>query len=115
MGHKVHMDQNEKLAMFGATHVLAVDGFSKKIVGHSTMPMKNNLYIYEDVFRPAVITYGRTRCEKIQEKEFYFTLFMQEMLSPHRYNQERMPYLQTSSTRNHTDCSLRSTTVSTIH
>ncbi|KAM6967527.1 LOW QUALITY PROTEIN: uncharacterized protein FYW47_006246 [Aplochiton taeniatus] len=47
VGHKVHMDQNEKLAMFGVTHV-AVDGFSKNIVGHSTMPVKNNLYIYED-------------------------------------------------------------------
>lgn len=51
MGHKVHMDQNEKLAMFGVTHVLAIDGFSKKVVGHSTMPIKNNLAIYEDVFR----------------------------------------------------------------
>ncbi|XP_060734882.1 uncharacterized protein LOC132851919 [Tachysurus vachellii] len=30
MGHKIHMDQNEKLAMFGVTHVLAIDGFSKK-------------------------------------------------------------------------------------
>ncbi|XP_051231383.1 uncharacterized protein LOC127349562 [Dicentrarchus labrax] len=30
MGHKVHMDQNEKLAMFGVTHVLAIDCFRKK-------------------------------------------------------------------------------------
>lgn len=45
------MDQNEKLAMFGVTHVVAVDGFSKKVVAHSTMPIKNNLTIYEDVFR----------------------------------------------------------------
>lgn len=51
MGHKLHMDQNEKLAMYGVTHVVAVDGFSKKIVAHSTMPIKNNLIIYEEVYR----------------------------------------------------------------
>ncbi|CAM4732694.1 unnamed protein product [Leuciscus chuanchicus] len=45
------MDQNEKLVMFGVTHVLAVDGFSKKVVGHATMPVKNNLTIYEQVYR----------------------------------------------------------------
>ncbi|KAK2836228.1 hypothetical protein Q7C36_014097 [Tachysurus vachellii] len=53
MGHKIHMDQNEKLAMFGVTHVLAIDGFSKKV----------------------------------------------ELLTSHRHNQERRPYLQTSYTR----------------
>lgn len=30
MGHKVHIDQNEKLVMFRVTHVLTVDGFSSK-------------------------------------------------------------------------------------
>ncbi|XP_039890167.1 uncharacterized protein LOC120735054 [Simochromis diagramma] len=103
MGHKVHLDQNEKLVMFGVTHVLAVDGFSKKIVSHSTMPIKNNLSIYEYVFRPAVITYGMWDQVRVDHgKEFYLTLFMQEMLSHNRFNQERLPYLQTSSTRNHT-------------
>ena len=51
MGHKLHLDQNEKLGMFEVTHVLAIDGYSSKIVAHSTMPMKNNLVIYEDVYR----------------------------------------------------------------
>ncbi len=51
MGHKLHLDQNEKLGMFGVTHVLAVDGYSSKTVAHSTMPVKNNLVIYEDVYR----------------------------------------------------------------
>lgn len=54
MGHKLHMDQNEKLAMFGATHVLAIDGFSSKIVSFSSMPIKNNLLIYEDVYRSVI-------------------------------------------------------------
>ncbi|XP_076578871.1 uncharacterized protein LOC143315209 [Chaetodon auriga] len=102
MGHKIHMDQNEKLAMFGVTHVLALDGFSKKVVAHSTMPIKNNLTIYEDVFRPAVFAHGIWDQVRVDHgKEFYLTFFMQEQLSSHRHNQERRPYLQTSSTKNH--------------
>ncbi|KAK2823153.1 hypothetical protein Q7C36_019753 [Tachysurus vachellii] len=106
MGQKIHMDQNEKLAMFGVTHVLAIDGFSKKVVAHSTMPIKNNLAIYEDVFReqpmPAVLEYGIWDQVQVDHgKEFYLTLFIQELLTSHRHNQERRPYLQTSSTRNH--------------
>lgn len=51
MGHKLHLDQNEKLVMFGVTHVLAVDGYSSKIIANATMPVKNNLVIYEEVYR----------------------------------------------------------------
>lgn len=51
MGHKLHMDQNEKLVMFGVTHVIALDGYSGNIVAHSSMPVKNNLVIYEEVYR----------------------------------------------------------------
>ena len=50
-GHKLHMDQNEKLTAFGLTHVLACDGYSKKIVGASSMPIKNNVTIYDEVYR----------------------------------------------------------------
>ena len=32
-GDKVHFDQNEKLAMYGVTHIIAVNGFSRKSVG----------------------------------------------------------------------------------
>ncbi|KAK2838851.1 hypothetical protein Q7C36_013665 [Tachysurus vachellii] len=89
-------------SMFGVTHVLAIDGFSKKVVAHSTMPIKNNLAIYEDVFRPAVLEYGIWDQVRVDNgKEFYLTLFIQELLTSHRHNQERRPYLQTSSTRNH--------------
>lgn len=51
MGHKLHLDQNEKLVMFGVMHVLAVDGYSSKIIANATMPVKNNLVIYEEVYR----------------------------------------------------------------
>jgi hypothetical protein len=50
-GRKLHLDQNEKLVMFGMTHVIAVDGYSGKVVAKSTMAVKNNLVIYDEVFR----------------------------------------------------------------
>lgn len=50
-GHKLHMDQNEKLVRFGVTHVAAIDGFSGYIVGHIIMPVKNNAVIYEELYR----------------------------------------------------------------
>ncbi|XP_060759597.1 uncharacterized protein LOC132886813 [Neoarius graeffei] len=103
VGHKLHIDQNEKLVMFGVTHVMAIDGYSKKIVGHSTMPIKNNIIIYDEVYRPAVMSYGiwdqvRVDCGR----EFFLILFVQEKLAAYRHNKERQPYLQTPSTRNHT-------------
>ena len=56
-GHKIHIDQNEKLTMFGVTHIIGIDGFSKKIVGFCSMPIKNALSIYEHFFRSGTITY----------------------------------------------------------
>lgn len=50
-GEKLHVDQNEKLVAFGVTHVCAVDGFSGKIMSLCSMPIKNNIVIYEHVFR----------------------------------------------------------------
>ena len=50
-GHKIHYDQNEKLVMYGVTHVIAIDGHSRFIVAHSTMPIKNNAIIYDEVYR----------------------------------------------------------------
>ena len=50
-GHKIHLDQNEKLRDYGVTHVLAVDGYSSKVISYATMPRKNNLTIYDEVLR----------------------------------------------------------------
>ena len=44
-GHQLHIDQNEKLVMYGVTHVCAIDGFSGRIVQFVTMPIKNNVEI----------------------------------------------------------------------
>ena len=50
-GHKIHFDQNEKLVHFGVMHVAASDGFSGKLLGIVSMPVKNNITIYEELFR----------------------------------------------------------------
>jgi hypothetical protein len=56
-GHKLHIDQNEKLVMFGVTHVVGIEGYSSKIVAYDSMPKKNNLKIYENVYRYAQISH----------------------------------------------------------
>jgi len=50
-GHKLHLDQNEKLSMYGVTEVIAIDGFSGKITAFAVMPVKNNAIIYDQVYR----------------------------------------------------------------
>ena len=50
-GHKLHVDQNEKLVMYGVTHIGAVDGFSGKIVGFISMPIRNIVEIYAHLYR----------------------------------------------------------------
>ena len=50
-GHKLHVDQNEKLALYGVTHVTAIDGHSRFVLYGTTMPIKNNKVIYEQIYR----------------------------------------------------------------
>ena len=50
-GHKLHVDQNEKLVMYGVVYVCATDGYSGKVVSHALMPVKKNLFIYDNIFR----------------------------------------------------------------
>ena len=52
-GHKLHIDQNEKLVTFGVTHVAAADadGYSGKLMGIVTMPIKNPILIYDLLYR----------------------------------------------------------------
>ena len=56
-GHKLHIDQNEKLIVFGVTHIVARDGYSGKIVGFLTLPVKNNVAIYDSVYRLVIYIY----------------------------------------------------------
>lgn len=72
-GHKLHIDQNEKLVMYGATHVVAVDGYSNFIHGLITMPLKNNLAIYDRLFRPMLLKFGLWDQVRVGNSIFCFT------------------------------------------
>lgn len=102
-GHKLHIDQNEKLVNYGVTYVLARDGYSGKIVGAAIMPQKNNEIIYEDVYRDCVLRYGLWDEIRVDHgREFYLTLYVQEQLRGEgRGDPYIAPYMQTSSTHNH--------------
>ena len=57
-GEKLHIDQNEKHNRFGVTHILAVDGYSRKIVGLITIPKKNAIAIYNTLMYPLLTSEG---------------------------------------------------------
>ena len=101
-GQKIHFDQNEKLVMYGIVHVAAVDGHSRKIVGFYTMPRKNSITIYNNIFRPLLLSEGvwdQLRCD--HGSEFCLIATVQEYLSGYRGNQQRLPVLLTTSRQNH--------------
>ena len=50
-GHKLHLDQNEKLVMYVVTPVVAIDGHNRFVVAASTSPIKNNILIYDQIYR----------------------------------------------------------------
>ncbi|XP_065891603.1 uncharacterized protein [Dysidea avara] len=101
-GHKLHIDQNEKNVMFGVTHICAVDGFNRKIVAFSTMPIKNNSVIYDTVYRQTICQYGMWDQIRVDHgREWYLMLYIQEHLAGYRRNPSGPPHLQTSSTQNH--------------
>ena len=102
-GHKLHLDQNEKLIHYGVTYVLARDGYSGKIVAGALMSIKNNSIIYEQVYRAATLEYGLWDQVRVDHgKEFYLTLYIHEQLRmAGRGATDIMPYMQTASTHNH--------------
>jgi len=50
-GHKLHIDLNEKLGMYGVTHVCSIDGYSRYVAAFLCMPVTNNVVIYNDILR----------------------------------------------------------------
>ena len=44
--------------MYGVTHVVAIDGFSRKIVGMITIPVKTSVTIYHTLMKPLLETEG---------------------------------------------------------
>lgn len=101
-GEKLHFDQNEKLVMFGVVHVLAVDGYSRKIVGFSTMPKKNPITIYGTIMQPLLLSEGIwDQLRSDYGTEFALVAIIQNHLSSYRVHQNRVSTLQTTSRQNH--------------
>uniref|UniRef100_A0A1X7TLJ1 Uncharacterized protein n=1 Tax=Amphimedon queenslandica TaxID=400682 RepID=A0A1X7TLJ1_AMPQE len=100
-GHKIHMDQNEKLSLFGVTSVIARDGYSGKIVAFGIMPVKNCIAIYDLVFRKAVIENGLWHQVRVDHgREFYLVLRIQDHLRTNCGPRSIASYVQSPSTEN---------------
>lgn len=101
-GHKIHLDQNEKLVHYGVTYVMARDGYSGKIIAAAVMPQKNNEKIYENIYKAATVEYGLWNQLRVDHgKEFYLSLYVHEQLRNGRGDPTIPPYVQTTSTCNH--------------
>lgn len=101
-GEKIHLDQNEKLAMFGVVHVLAIDGYSRKICGLISIPRKNAITIYDKLFQPLLLSYGLWEQVRVDHgTEFALLNYVQQQLSGYRSRHSRVPVLRTTSRNNH--------------
>lgn len=101
-GEKLHFDQNEKLSIYGVVHVLAVDGFSRKLVGFITIPKKNPILIYRFLYRPILQKYGLWDQLRMDHgTEFTLVISVQQSMSSFRGDPSRHPVLQSMSRQNH--------------
>ncbi|KAL7380022.1 hypothetical protein ABVT39_010110 [Epinephelus coioides] len=74
MGHKLHMDQNEKMAMFGVTYILAIDGYNGKLVDHAIMPKKKTTSSYMRMFTTSWLRFyatDETLCQRASITPYY--------------------------------------------
>lgn len=105
-GHKLHLDQNEKIGMFGCTYVVAVDGYSREIVGLIALPKKNAVAIYEHLFRPLLLSRGIWDQVRVDHgREFDLILSVQDHLMSFRHSftdhdGQMAPYVRTESKHN---------------
>ena len=66
------------------------------------MPVKNQILIYEFVFRPALCRYGIWDQIRMDHgSEFNLVIFVQQLLSVYRNDESRESYKQTRSTKNY--------------
>ena len=101
-GEKLHLDQNEKIAMYGVTHIIAVDGYSRKITGFITLPVKNAIAIYDLLMRPLLLTEGLWEQMRVDHgREFALIISVQQSLANLRQTYSHSPVLQSTSRQNH--------------
>lgn len=101
-GEKLHFDQNEKLCMYGVIHVLAIDGYSRKLVGFITLPSKNPIQIYKLLYRPILQQHGIWDQLRMDHgTEFTLIVSVQQNMSRLRNDPNRHPVMQSLSRQNH--------------
>lgn len=71
-----------KCVMFGVTHVLAIDGYSRKIVGFITIPKKNPIVIYDVLFRPLLQTEGMWEQVRVDRGTEFTLLITAQLHAP---------------------------------
>ena len=102
------MNQNVKLKMFGVTHVMARDGYFGMIVVFSAMPVKNNLFIYDEIYSHFKVTYGlwdQVRVNGGQESNL--VCHNQEYLRDQRRNLAIDPFKSTKLTDSRVNCPIK--------
>ena len=68
------------------------------VVAYSTMPVKNNVTIYSDIYLNSLETYGLwDQVVTDHGREFYLVHSAQDYLQSYRTNTSRAPYLQVTS------------------
>ena len=91
----------KKMVMYGVTHVMALDGYSRKTVGMVTMPVKNAITIYHTLLRPLLLTEGLWDQIRVDHSsKLALVLTIQQHLAGYRHRQSRPPLLQSSSRQN---------------
>ena len=100
-GEKLHFDQNEKLNMYGVVHVLAVDGYSRKIVGFITLPRKYPTAIYRYLFHPVLLRYGMWQQLRMDHGTEFALVSTVQLLAHMRIPCDHRPVLRSLSRHNH--------------
>lgn len=99
-GEKLHFDQNEKLNMFGCVHVLAIDGFSRKIVGLITIPKKKPVIIIRS-FILSIMVSGTMQLRMDHGTEFNLVISVQYSIAHMCAHHYPHCVLQSMSRQNH--------------
>ena len=100
-GQKLHIDQNEKLIMFGVFQAACIDGHTGKIIRHIIISQKNNMLLYENLYCPILLEEGIWETSRTDYgTEWNLILFVQNQLQEYRSDTSKPPVMQTSSKRN---------------
>ena len=82
--------------------MVAVDGYSRKIIGMITIPVKNPISIYNTLMKPVLEKEGLwEKLQTDQGREFVLSATVQHHLAHLRPRQARMPVIQSTSRMNH--------------